>query len=141
MKDNNGVIVDRVSSLLDRYMSKKLGPYSIFNCKNCYYKGPGKDKLVFLNSPRFWLFSFEDEIQTKTLDDSIDLTNYILSKSQKNKYNLLSFITEENNKYKAYIKNDRGIWCAYNEENIIEEIVLINNYSIIPYIVIYEKEI
>ena len=79
----NGVIVDRVSSLLDRYMSKKLGPYSIFNCKNCYYKGPGKDKLVFLNSPRFLLFSFEGEIQTKTLDDSIDLTNYIFKISKK----------------------------------------------------------
>ena len=119
---------------------KWFDPFFTFNCKNCDYKGPGKDKIGFLNSPRFLLFSFEGEIQTKTLDDSIDLTNYILSKSQKNKYNLLSFITYENNKYKAYIKNDRGLWSAYNEENIIEEIILINKFNIIPYIAIYEKE-
>ena len=137
----NGVIVDKISSLLERYMSKKFGPYSTFNCRNCNYKGPGKDKLVFLNSPRFLLFSFEDEIQQKTLDDYIYLSDYIFPRPQKIKYNLLSFITEENNKYKAYIKNDRGMWCEYNEENIMGENVLINNYSIIPYIVIYEKEI
>ena len=137
----NGVIEDKVSNLLFLYMSNKFCSFHFYNCKNCDYKGPGKDKLGFLNTPRFLLFDFMGEKVIKILDDYIDLTNYSLSKSQKNKYNLLSYITEENNKYKAYIKNDKGIWCSYNEENIMEENVLIDKNNIIPYIAIYEKEI
>ena len=137
----DGIIENKVSNLLGLYMSKIFGSCFIFNCKNCNYKGPGQGKLGFLNNPRFLLFNFEDKKRKKTLDDSIDLSNYSLSKSQKNQYNLLSFITKENNKYKAYIKNDRGIWCAYNELNIMEENVFINKNNIIPYIAIYEKEI
>ena len=77
----------------------------------------------------------------KTSIDSIDLTNYSLSKSKNNKYNLLSYVTKENNKYNAYIKNNKGIWCKYNDENIIKDTALIVDNDCIPYIVIYEKEI
>jgi len=136
----NGSIVDKVSNLFEIYMSKLIDSQYHYNCKNCDYKGLGKDKSGFLNAPKFLLFSFEGEKVIKILDDQIDLTNYILAKSKNNKYNLLSFIAKENNKYKAYIKNDIGIWCAYNEENIIEENSSMLQNNCIPYIAIYKKE-
>ena len=122
-------------------MTKQFNSSFIYNCKNCDYKGPGKDEVGFLNNPKYLLFNFEGEKEIKTLDDSIDLTNYSLADSKKNKYNLLSFITKENEKYRAYIKNEKHEWCAYNEENIMEEIPFIIKYNCIPYIAIYEKEI
>jgi len=136
-----GLIEDRVSNLLEAYMSKQFDSHSFYNCKNCDYKGLGKDKLGFLNTPKFLLFSFEGKKGKKYLDNSVDLTNYSLSKSKNNKYNLLSYITKENNKYKTYIKNNKGIWCENNDENIMKENALIFKYDCIPYIAIYEKEI
>ena len=148
IKDNSGVssfiplnVLDagKVSDLLKQYMSN-LTNYSHFNysCQNCNYYGPGKNEVEFLNSPKYLLFRLEGEKQI-TLDNSIDLTNYNLEKSRNNKYNLLSFIAKENNKFKAYIKFDRQTWCKFNEENVMEKNVFITNY--IPYISIYEKEI
>ena len=137
----NGLLIDKVSNLLELYMTKQFNSSFIYNCKNCDYKGPGKDEVGFLNNPKYLLFNFEGEKEIKTLDDSIDLTNYSLADSKKNKYNLLSFITKENEKYRAYIKNEKHEWCEYNEENIMEEIPFIIKYKCIPYIAIYEKEI
>jgi len=133
--------MDKISNLIEIYMSKQFDSHSLYTCKNCDYKGPGKDKLGFLNTPKFLLISFEGEKQKKYLDNSIDLTNYSLSKSKNNKYNLLSYVTKENNKYNAYIKNNKGIWCKYNDENIIKDTALIVENDCIPYIAIYEKEI
>ena len=137
----NGLLIDKVSNLLEQYMSKQFDSYFLYTCQNCDYKGPGKDEVGFLNNPKYLLFNFEGEKEIKTLDDSIDLTNYILTKSVNNKYKLLSFITKENDKFRAYIKNERHIWCAFNEENIMEEDVLIIRNKCIPYIAIYEKEL
>ena len=136
-----GIVIDKVSNLLELYMTKQFISPLIYSCDNCDYKGKGKDILGFLNTPRFLLFNFEDEKDTKTLEYTIDLTNYSLTKSKEEKYNLLSFIAKDGGKYKAYIKNDKDIWCAYNEENVMEEYALISKYDCKPYIAIYEKEI
>ena len=135
-----GLLIDKVSNLLELYMSKQFDSPFIYNCKNCDYKGPGKDEVGFLNNPNYLLFDFEGEKEIKTLDDSIDLTNYNLSNSKKTKYNLLSFITKENYKFRAYIKNEKHEWCAFNEQNIMEEDFLIIKNNCIPYIAIYKKE-
>ena len=135
-----GILIDKVSNLLDNYISKQSNSNFVYRCSNCNYNGPGKNEVGFLNTPKYLLFSFEGEKEIKTLDDTLDLTNYSLVKNGKNKYNLLSFITNENDRYKAYIKNDKGVWCSYNEENAMEEDVLIIKCNVIPYIVIYEKE-
>ena len=134
-----GILIDKVSNLLDNYLSKQLNSNFVYQCTNCNYRGPGKNEVGFLNTPKYLLFDFEGEKEIKTLDDTLDLTNYSLIKNEKNKYNLLSFITKENDRYKAYIKNDKGVWCSYNEENIKEEDVLIVKCNVIPYIAIYEK--
>jgi hypothetical protein len=135
-----GLFIDKVSNLLERYMSKQFDSAFLYTCKNCDYKGPGKNEIGFLNTPEYLLFNFEGEKEIKTLDDSIDLTNYTLTNSKKNKYNLLSFITKENDKFRAYIKNERNIWCKFNEDNFMEENALIIKYNCIPYIAIYKKE-
>ena len=148
IKDNYGVssfipfnelTADKVSDLLKQYMSK-LTNYShfIYICKKCKNFSRGKNEIRFLNSPNYLLFQFEGGKQI-TLDNSIDLSDYILEKFRNNKYNLLSFIAKENNKFKAYIKIDRHTWTQFNEENIMENNIFITNY--IPYIAIYEKEI
>ena len=134
-----GIIIDKVSNLLDTYISKQSNSSLVYECSNCNYKGPGKNEVGFLNTPKYLLFDFEGDKEIKTLDDTLDLTNYSLIKGGKNKYNLLSFITNENERYKAYIKNDRGQWCSYNEENVKEEDVLIIKNNVIPYLAIYEK--
>ena len=136
-----GLFIDKVSNLLERYMTKQFDSPFLYTCKNCDYKGPGKDEIGFLNNPKYLLFNFEGEKEIKNLDDSIDLTNYTLTKSANNKYNLLSFITKENDKFIAYIKNENHIWCKFNEENMMEEDVLIIKNNCFPYIAIYEKEI
>ena len=102
-------------------------------CSNCNYKGPGKNEVGFLNNPKYLLFDFEGEKEIKTLDDSIDISNYSLAKDGKTKYNLLSFIANENDKFRAFIKNDKGEWCAFNEENAKED-VLIVKCSVIPHL-------
>jgi hypothetical protein len=137
----NGLLIDKVSNLLEQYMSKQFDSYFLYTCQNCDYKGPGKDEVGFLNNPKYLLFNFEGEKEIKTLDDSIDLKNYTLTKSVNNKYKLLSFIAKENDKFRAYIKNEKHIWCRFNEENIMEEDVLIIRNKCIPYIAIYEKEL
>ena len=134
-----GILIDKVSNLLDNYISKQSNSNFVYQCTNCNYRGPGKNEVGFLNTPKYLLFSFEGEKEIKTLDDTLDLTNYSLIKNEKNKYNLLSYITNENNRYKAYIKNNNGVWCSYNEENVKEEDVLIIKTNVIPYIAIYEK--
>ena len=135
----NGLTAGKVSDLLKQYMSK-LTNYSHFTyyCYNCKNYNPGKNEVEFLNSPKYLLFQFEGGKQI-TLDNSIDLSNYSLEKLRNNKYNLLSFIAKENNKFKAYIKIDRHTWTQFNEENIMENNIFITKY--IPYIAIYEKEI
>jgi len=134
-----GILIDKVSNLLDNYISKQSNSSLVYECSNCNYKGPGKNEVGFLNTPKYLLFDFQGEKEIKTLDDTLDLTNYSLIKGGNNKYNLLSFITNENDKYKAYIKNESGVWCSYNEENAKEENVLIVKCNVIPYIAIYEK--
>jgi len=136
----NGSTIDKVSNLFEQYMSRQFDSHFLYECKNCDYKGPGKYEVGFLNTPKYLLFDFGEQKEIKTLDDSIDLTDYNLGKSKNNKYNILCFITKENDKFRAYIKNERHIWCEYNEENIIEEDVLIIKYKCIPYIAIYKKE-
>ena len=135
----NGLTAYKVSDLLKQYMSK-LTNYShfIYICKKCKNFSRGKNEIRFLNSPNYLLFQFEGGKQI-TLDNFIDLSNYSLEKFKNNKYNLLSFIAKENNKFKAYIKIDRHTWTQFNEENIMENNIFITNY--IPYIAIYEKEI
>ena len=135
-----GIIIDKVSNLLEQFMSIQFNSPFIRNCQNCDYKGPGKDEVGFLNTPKHLLFYFEGQKEIKILDESIDLTNYILTNSKNNKYNLLSFIAKENDKFKAYIKIDGQMWCSFNEENIMEEETLIAKCNCIPYIAIYEKE-
>jgi len=137
----NGSFIDKVSNLFEQYISRQFDSYDLYYCKNCDYSGPGKYEIGFLNTPKYLLFDFGEPKDIKTLDDSIDLTDYSLEKSKNNKYNILCFITKEEDKFRAYIKNKRHIWCAYNEENIIEEDVLIIKYKCIPYIAIYEKEL
>jgi hypothetical protein len=137
-----GLSIDKVSNLLEKYMSKQFDSNETYNCKNCDYKGPGKDEVGFLNTPKYLLFNFEDyagEREIKTLDDSIDLTNYSLTKSE-DKYNLLSFIIKKDNKFTAYIKNEKHVWCQFNEDNTYKEDVFIIRNDCIPYIAIYEKE-
>jgi len=150
IRDNNGVssfiplpglFIDKVSNLLEQYMSQQFDSHSSYTCQNCDYKGPGKDEVGFLNNPSYLLFNFEGEKEIKVLDEFIDLSNYTLSKSVNNKYKLISFITNENDKYIAYIKNERNIWCKFNEENIMEEDVLVTRNNCIPHIAIYEKQI
>ena len=132
-----GILIDKVSNLLDNYMSKQFDSSKCY-CSNCNYKGPGKNEVGFLNNPKYLLFDFEGEKEIKTLDDSIDISNYSLAKDGKTKYNLLSFIANENDKFRAFIKNDKGEWCAFNEENAKED-VLIVKCSVIPHLAIYER--
>ena len=137
-----GLSIDKVSNLLEKYMSKQFDSNETYNCKSCNYKGPGKDEVGFLNTPKYLLFNFEDysgEREIKTLDDSIDLTNYSLIKSE-DKYNLLSFIIKKDNKFTAYIKNEKRVWCQFNEDNTYKEEAFIMRNDCIPYIAIYEKE-
>jgi len=134
-----GIQIDNISNLLDIYMSRQSNSSSVYECSNCNHKGPGKNEVGFLNTPKYLLFSFEGEKEIKELNDTLDLTNYSLTKDGKNKYNLLSFITMENDKYKAYIKNESGIWCSYSEDNTKEEEVLIIKSNCIPHLAIYEK--
>ena len=134
-----GIFIDKISNLLDNFLSKQFNSNSTFKCSNCNYAGPGKCEVGFLNTPKFLLIDFEGEKEVKTLDDNIDLTNYSLKKNGKNKYNLLSFITKEDDKYRAYIKEENGEWCAYSEDNEKEEEILIVK-TCIPHLAIYERE-
>jgi serine/threonine protein kinase len=134
-----GMLIDKVSNLLDIYMSKQFNSSLNYNCSNCNYRGPGKNEVGFLNNPKYLIFDFEGEKEIKTLDDTIDLSNYSFDKDGKNKYNLLSFIVKENDKFRAIIKTNKDEWCAYNEENAKEEDILFAKCSVIPYLAIYER--
>ncbi len=137
-----GIFIDTISNLLDNYMSTQFNSSSSFECSNCNYKGPGKNEVGFLNTPKYLIINFDGDKDLKILDETIDLTKYSLTKDGKNKYKLLSFITkqEESNKFGAYIKTEQGNWRLHNENNVGEENIIFVKSNYIPHLAIYERE-
>ena len=131
--------IDSVSNLIKNYLSEQDNSNNIYNCKNCNYSGPGKKEKGFINSPNYLFIYFEgEEKEIKTLDYNLDLTSYCIGKVGPKKYEIFAFIVKGNDdKYKAYIKNDRGIWYLYNDENShIQDDISLKNIT--PYVAIYQ---
>ena len=130
--------MDKVSNLINNYISKQDNSEKIYKCEECYYEGPGKKEKGFINTPKYLLISFEGNRDINILNPVLDLTNYSIGKIGPKKYDILAFITKEFDKYKAYIKNEKN-WFAYTDENVAENAnPLLDNC--IPYIAIYEGE-
>ena len=134
-----GYQIDKVSNLIDNYISTQDNSNKNYECKSCYYKGPGKKEKGFINRPKYLLLSFEEPQDIKNLDETLDFTSYSIGNFGPKKYKILAFITKgRNDKYKPYILNDDDTWCTYSEENVIEKDVLVSLKNCTPYIAIYK---
>ena len=133
------IFIDNISNLIKNYLSEQDKCNNIYNCKNCNYSGPGKKERGFINSPNYLFIYFEgEEKEIKTLDEILDLTSYSIGKVGPKIYEIFSFISKGNDdKYKAYIKNDSGIWYSYDDKNSsIQDYVCLKNIT--PYVAIYK---
>ena len=133
------IFIDNISNLIKNYLSEQDNSNNIYNCKNCNYSGPGKNEKGFINSPNYLFIYFEgEEKEIKTLDEILDLTSYSIGKVGPKIYEIFSFISKGNDdKYKAYIKNDSCIWYSYDDKNSsIQDYVCLKNIT--PYVAIYK---
>ena len=130
--------MDKVSNLINNYISKQDNSEKIYQCEKCYYKGPGKKEKGFINTPNYLLINFEDKRDTNILNYTLDFTSYSIGNIGPKKYDLFAFIINEYGKYKAYI-NEKDTWYAYTNENVAEKKAPILN-NCIPYIAIYKGE-
>jgi hypothetical protein len=137
-----GYSFDKISNLVNNYITLQKKSYENCQCDNCYYEGPGKDEIGFLNTPKYLLISIEgkDE-EIKNIDDTLDLSKYSLTKIGKKKYKLFCFVTKVNDKFQTYIKNDQYEWCLYTTENSINCNTVVNISNCIPHLIIYESEL
>ena len=116
------------------YTSKNID----IRCNKCFNKGVTRN--LFFNSPKFLMIHFNGNIKEgKILEEKIDLSNCILSNIGPKKYNLYAFITKENNKYKAVIKNEnKKIWEIYSDIDNIEQFKFESNNYYYPNMAIYK---
>jgi hypothetical protein len=137
-----GYIFDKISNLVNNYITNQKKSYENYKCDNCEYEGPGKDEIGFLNTPKYLLINIEGkEKEIKNLDDTLDLSKYSMTKIGKKNYKLFCFVTKENDKFQTYIKNDYNKWCLYTTENSINETPSADTSNCIPHIIIYEAEL
>jgi hypothetical protein len=137
-----GYIFDKISNLVNNYITNQNKSYENYKCDNCEYEGPGKDEIGFLNTPKYLLINIEGkEKEIKNLDDTLDLSKYSITKIGKKNYKLFCFVTKENDKFQTYIKNDYNKWCLYTTENSINETPSADTSNCIPHIIIYEAEL
>jgi len=133
---------DKISNLINNYITSQKNSDENSKCDNCGYEGPGKNELGFLNTPKYLLINIEGENkEIKNIDDTLDLSKYSLTKIGKKKYNIFCFVTKENDKFRTYVKNDQNEWCFYTTENAKINSPATNTSNCIPYIVIYEAEL
>jgi len=137
-----GYSFDKISNLVNNYLTNQKKLYEYYKCDNCDYEGPGKDEIGFLNTPKYLLINIvgEDK-EVKNIDDTLDLSKYSLTKLSKKNYKLFSFVTKVNDKFQTYIENDSHEWCLYTNENTIINNPFVDTSNCIPHIVIYEADL
>ena len=137
-----GYSFDKISNLVNNYLTNQKKSYENYLCDNCKYEGPGKDEMGFLNTPKYLLINIvgEDK-EIKIIDDTLDLSKYSMTKLGKNNYKLFCFVTKVNDKFQTYIRNGSHEWHLYTNENSIINIPFANATICIPHIVIYEAEL
>jgi hypothetical protein len=136
-----GYSFDKISNLVNNYITNQKKSYENCQCDSCDYKGPGKDEIGFLNTPKYLLIKIEGEDkEIKNIDDTLNLSKYSLTKIGKKNYKLFCFVTKVNSKFQTYIKNDAHEWCLYTTENALINIPSLKTSNIIPDIIIYEAE-
>jgi len=137
-----GYSFDKISNLVNNYITNQKKSYEKCKCDNCDYEGPGKDEIGFLNTPKYLLINIiGEEEEIKNIDDTLDLSKYSLTKIGKKNYKLFCFVTKVNDKFQTFIKNDNNNWCLYTTENAIINIPFANTSNCIPHIIIYEAEL
>ena len=137
-----GYSFDKISNLVNNYITNQKKSYENYQCDNCEYEGPGKDEIGFLNTPKYLLINIiGEEEEIKNIDDTLDLSKYSLTKIGKKNYKLFCFVTKVNDKFQTYIKNDHNKWCLNTTENALIQIPFSDTSNCIPYIVIYEAEL
>ena len=81
-----GNINDKISNIINNYITNQKNSDENYQCDNCGYKGPGKNELGFLNTPTYLLINIEGENkETINIDDTLDLSKYSLTKIGKKK--------------------------------------------------------
>ena len=136
-----GYDIDKVSNLINNYISNQDSSKNIYQCNSCYYNGPGKKEKGFINTPKFLLIDFNTPQDLKFLDETLDFTSYSFGKIGPKKYKIFAFIIKDkNDKYKPYILNDKNFWYTFTEDNVIEEEVLISLNHETPHIAIYKGD-
>ena len=137
-----GYSFDKISNLVKNYITNQKKSYENCQCDNCEYKGPGKDEIGFLNTPKYLLINIEGkDKEIKNIDDTLNLSKYSLTKIGKKNYKLFCFVTKVNGKFQTYIKNDHNEWCLYTTENAIINSPFANTSNFVPDIIIYEAEL
>ena len=82
-----------IKDLIDNNINQEISNNS-YICPNCQALNFKKEKL-FLNSPKYLIFVFENKSYIN-LDDTIDLSRYILTNVGSRKYGFFAVINEEN---------------------------------------------
>ena len=137
-----GYSFDKISNLVNNYITNQKKSYENCQCDSCEYKGPGKDEIGFLNTPKYLLINIEGkDKEIKNINDTLDLSKYSLTKFGKKNYKLFCFVTKVNGIFQTYIKNDYNEWCLYTTENSIIYKPYINTSNCIPDIIIYEAKL
>ena len=53
-----GYCFDKISNLVNTYITNQKKSYEECLCDNCEYEGPGKDEIGFLNTPKYLLIFY-----------------------------------------------------------------------------------
>jgi hypothetical protein len=133
-----GSFYNNISNLIKYNMTKEtINEKQYYICQCGKFSGCGKTEKAFLNTPNYLLLDFEGNIKVgKHLDEIIDLTEYKLTNRGPNKYYLYAFITKNNDKYLAYVK-EGTLWVLYSDE-ITKMSAPYISFNCIPYYAIYK---
>lgn len=141
-KDNYFCLTD----CLENYIAK-TDLFNIF-CSECHSKSNFKIERKIYTSANYLIFLLRFEKNNQNIkfniEKQIDIDKYIFVKNSSTKYELISFVSYENEKYVAYsLSHIDNKWYYYNDEIVkqknIDEIISDQNNKILPTILFYQK--
>ena len=133
-----GEKIDKISNLINNYVYN-ASLDKIIKCGTC--SSIGKNKREFFSSPKFLIIYFEGlKKNGKLLEETIDLTKYIVTDIGPRQYKLFAFISREHyDDYQLIIRNENdNFWYKYSEVNKRENFNFFPNRYYYPSLAVYK---